>query len=45
MIWIFALGIITLAVFHLGFRQIVFWVAGLGAGVFCLLALIGFLSH
>lgn len=37
MAWIFALGIIALAVFHRGFRMVLFWIVGvalvLGAGV------------
>lgn len=30
MAWIFALGIISLCVFHKMFRQIIFWLVGLG---------------
>jgi hypothetical protein len=31
MIWLFALGIITLAVYHQGFRKVIYWILGLGA--------------
>ena len=31
--WIFLLGIIVLAVYHEGFRKVLFWVLGIGAAV------------
>jgi len=33
MIWLFLLGIIWLAVYHEGFRKVVFWVGGISAGL------------
>lgn len=34
MVRLFALGIIWLAVVHEGFRKIVYWLLGIGAGLF-----------
>jgi hypothetical protein len=34
MIWIFALGIIALSVYHEGFRKVVAWLLGSAAFVF-----------
>jgi hypothetical protein len=37
MFWLFALGIIALAVFHEGFRKVVFWTAGTATTLIALL--------
>jgi len=33
MFWIFALGIISLMVWHPGFRKVMFWILGIGTGL------------
>jgi len=33
MVWLFALGIVWLCVAHKGFREVVFWIAGITAGI------------
>jgi len=37
MIWIFALGIIFLAVVNEGFRKLVFWLLGIGTSIVALM--------
>lgn len=37
MFWLFALGVITLAVYHKGFRKVLLWTAGIGGFAFALL--------
>lgn len=44
MVWIFALGIIWLSLIHEGFRKVVFWALGVGAGVLAF-ALINIALH
>jgi hypothetical protein len=43
MIWLFALGIIALAVFHAGFRKVVLWI--LGGTVFFVVVYIIVMGH
>ena len=40
MVWLFALGIIALAVYHNGFRKVLLWSSGISALLFALLAAI-----
>jgi hypothetical protein len=44
MIWIFALGIIWLCVVHEGFRKVVFWIGGIGAGLFVMVMIANILT-
>lgn len=45
MMWIFALGIIGFCLVHKGFRKVVFWLSGLGVGVFGMIVLLANINH
>ena len=45
MIWIFALGIIALAVFHKGFRKVVLILTGSAAAISAVVILVAVIGH